>query len=119
MWIATKYGFYSAVSKGPKGSVCVRARVESDLENLRQFLPAMGEIIKNAGTDYPYRIYVNQSAWAEVMAEMATGIDYSNFKDEVAKTQGSARAHVYGDVWWNLQELERLERAESATKGKA
>jgi hypothetical protein len=76
----------------------------------------MGEIIENEGTDYPYRIYVNQSAWAEVMAEMATGIDYPNFKESVMKSQGPERAHLYSRVWSILYGAEERLRHETQQK---
>jgi hypothetical protein len=34
-------------------------------------------------------------------------IDYSNFKNTVAQEQGYERAHVYGDVWSVLYDLQR------------
>jgi hypothetical protein len=36
---------------------------------------------------------------------MIEGIEYPNFKDEVASRQGAARARVYGRVWSDLHEL--------------
>ena len=44
---------------------------------------------------------------------MVEKINYSNFKDKVAKTQGDFRASVYGEVWNSLYELQENEAAAS------
>ena len=40
---------------------------------------------------------------------MIEKIDYSNFKDKVAETQGDFRASLYGEVWNSLYELQENE----------
>lgn len=102
MWIFSRAGFFSAVQKGGrKGQeVCVRARVLEDLDRLRKlYWPEMGVVQRSQNTDYPYRVFVSHGTWAKVCEAMARDIDYSNFKDMVAKEQGYERAHLYGDVW--------------------
>jgi hypothetical protein len=39
------------------------------------------------------------------MTEIVRNLDYANFKDEVAR-RDSSRAHVYGQVWSVLGELQ-------------
>ena len=47
-----------------------------------------------------------REAVARAMAEMVRTLDYDNFKNQVWRTQGSERAHVYGEVWEVLHGLQ-------------
>jgi 8-oxo-dGTP pyrophosphatase MutT (NUDIX family) len=110
MWLMTNFGFFSVVEKpGDKqdGVLTVRARVRDDLIALRnRYLPELGEIEANAGTDYKYRARISRNALANAAARIVGDIDYQNFKSSVGKEQGSERAHVYADVWTALHELQ-------------
>jgi 8-oxo-dGTP pyrophosphatase MutT (NUDIX family) len=51
------------------------------------------------------------------MARWVDRIDYDNFKDSVAKTQGKARAAVYARVWEALLRLEVLPKTDRTLPG--
>ena len=110
MWVTSTIGFFSAVQKIGTDYITVRSRARADLDRLREtFLPELGEVLVNAGTDYPYRATCSHEQWAEAMRSMAMELDYSNFKSAVAKRMGSDRAHIYHDVWaalWKIQQDE-------------
>ena len=59
MWLITNFGFFSIVEKPNQkgqGMLTIRARAKADLEALRaKYLPAMGPIEADKGTDYKYR----------------------------------------------------------------
>lgn len=109
MWILTPLGFFSIVQKPEdknSGTLTVRARVRSDLENLRKtFLPGMGEIVADAGTDYRYRARAPRGEVGIALANLVLGIDYANFKNQVAKVQGKKRAAIYSKLWSVLHDL--------------
>ena len=106
MWLITNFGFYSVVQKPGDTGLTIRSRVKEDLAQLRDScLPSLGETVEGAGTDYRYRATASHEAVAEAMSKMAMEIDYSNFKDSVAKEQGYDRAGVYHDVWDALMQL--------------
>lgn len=109
MWLLTPFGFFSVVRKPQdeaEGLLTIRARVRADLEALREtWLPGMGEIVAGAGTDYRYRARVPRAELGLAMANLVSGIDYENFKDEVKHRQGSSRAQAYGEVWHVLAGL--------------
>ncbi len=110
MWLITTDGFYSVVDKTPGGvgdELTVRARCAADLDRLRERLPALSETRTGAGTDYPHRASVPKERFAAAVAAIATDIDYSNFKNEVAVRRGRRHAHVLADVWHALLQLER------------
>jgi ADP-ribose pyrophosphatase YjhB (NUDIX family) len=107
MWLITPFGFFSVVRKPGDAHLTVRARVAADLDALRsRYAPALGPTVTGAGTDYPYRATIDPDAWADALARMGRDIDYANFKDEVKRRQGSARAHAYAKVWSALTGLE-------------
>ena len=59
MWLMTAIGFFSIVEKPNDrhdDTLTVRARVEGDLAALKaRYLPEMGEIKADQGTDYRFR----------------------------------------------------------------
>lgn len=122
MWLLTNFGFFSVVQKpddGPAGTLTVRSRVKSDLEALREkYLPSMGPIVAHAGTDYEYRAKASREALAVAMLQIALDLDYSNFKNSVAMTQGHKRADIYHKLWedlWALQDEEKQTPAPATT----
>jgi hypothetical protein len=114
MWLITPFGFYSVVAKSGDqhdGLLTVRSRVRSDLEALREYVPSLGPIAESKQTDYRYRAKAKAKDIVKGFASMVENIDYSNFKDKVADTQGDFRASVYGEVWDSLYELQENEAA--------
>ena len=79
MWLITPIGFFSVVQKPDdikRGTVTVRARQESDLDNLRAGpLPALGPTIASAGTDYRYSVIAPKQDVAKALAELALNLD--------------------------------------------
>ena len=70
--------------------IMVRARVRGHLEALKKRFPGLlgeCEIQESLGTDYAYRLFVQKSAWASVLAGLAEETDYDNFKSEVDGTR--------------------------------
>lgn len=107
MWLFTPIGFFSIVQKPLSNCLTIRARVRDDLEALRaSYLPDLSETVENAGTDYPYRATATHAAFSDALSRIAKSINYANFKDEVARTSGSRRAHIYGTVWERMLDLE-------------
>ncbi|NYT58207.1 hypothetical protein H0A65_04635 [Alcaligenaceae bacterium] len=115
MWLLTPLGFFSIVQKAgdqAQGTLTVRARVASDLDNLRQsVLSSLSATITGAGTDYQFRASAPREDVARALGELALHTSYSNFKNEVAKRQGKARAALYHDVWDVLYRLQSAPKA--------
>jgi hypothetical protein len=106
MWLLIPEGFYSIVQKEGEKELCVRARVRTDLDRLREtYLPTLGETVETPGGDYRYRAWIGRDDLAAGMAGIARNLAYSNVKDEVARRDPS-RAHVYSRVWSVLGELQ-------------
>ena len=109
MWIVTNFGFFSVVRKPGDTDLTVRARAKADLEALgNKYLPDL-QVIKGGGTDYEFRAKVSRQHFADVVKQIALDIDYSNFKNSVAKEQGYDRSDLYHKVWSALQGVARLD----------
>jgi hypothetical protein len=108
MWLFTAIGFFSVVQKKPSDTfLTVRARVASDLDNLRQdYMPSLSLTSKKGGTDYPYRATISHADFGVGLARIGEGIKYSNFKSEVARGMGRRRSDVYHKVWDVMSRLE-------------
>jgi 8-oxo-dGTP pyrophosphatase MutT (NUDIX family) len=110
MWLITPIGFFSIVQKAgdkAKGTLTVRARVRSDLEALRdRYLPSLGEIKESPNNDYRFRALASKVDVAAAAAGMVSDLDYSNFKSEVGKRQGTRREALYNGVWDVLYQLQ-------------
>jgi len=90
------------------GTLTIRTRVKSDLDALRQkYLPSLGEVAENAGTDYRFRAKAQRDDVSRALAKIVHELDYENFKNEVADKQGKYRASVYGKVWNVIYDLQK------------
>ena len=111
MWLITTFGFFSVVQKPEDvkaGMLTIRSRVGSDLDKLRtNYLTVLGPTQESAESDYRFRARAPKAAISAAMAEIADDIDYSNFKNAVAKQQGPLRARLYGRVWEVLYDIQR------------
>lgn len=95
-----------------RGTLTIRARVKTDLAALRdRYLPTMGDITKNDGSDYRFRAVADRHAVSAAMQQAVKGIHYSNFKNAVASEHGWSRADTYHDVWTVLYGLQDQSRS--------
>jgi hypothetical protein len=107
MWLFTTQGFYSVVAhRRDRDRLIVRARAREDLEALREQIPEL-RIHSDPDADYRWRAVVTRAEWVAVVAELATELDYDNFKRAVATRQGRERERLYHRVWAALRELQR------------
>jgi len=71
--------------------------------------------------DYPYRLFVEPGVFTQWVADQASQIEYSNFKNQVAKTRGYEYTHALHDVWSAMlnteDELSRETNPANQSKG--
>jgi hypothetical protein len=114
MWIASKLGFFSVVIDNQRaGRMLVRARCKADIFNLfdaNEDLKSMEPPTSDESRDYRWRLSLDKTDWLRLACRLAQGIDYGNFKSEVAKhpEQGS-KLHAYHQVWHELWQVQRDE----------
>jgi 8-oxo-dGTP pyrophosphatase MutT (NUDIX family) len=110
MWLITNFGFFSIVQKSDDsraGTLTIRTRVTSDLEWLQeQYLPSLGPVKEDAGTDYKYRAKAPRLDLASALSQIVLDLDYNNFKNSVKEKQGPDRANLYHEIWNVLYGLE-------------
>lgn len=105
MWVFTETGFVSAVRKADNPSVLtVRSRDKKSLEPLAA--QTGSQIAQSPDADYPYRVFVEQEAFAQWAFEQSMAVDYNNFKDKVAKSRGYEFASALGNVWVAMLKVE-------------
>lgn len=103
MWLFTSFGFFSVVRKQGEPDLTIRSRARGDLLRLqRHYLPELSDPVAHEGTDYPWRSRCGHVDLARAMPRIVEHIDYANFKDEVALSNGKDRAHRYAKVWQAL-----------------
>ena len=123
MWLFTKHGFYSAACARQgeggygqpvdPGRIMVRARLRIHLTALKERfsdLLADSEIMEFPGADYAFRIFVPTSVWSQVVVGLTEEMDYDNFKDAVARYQGSSGEdyeHALHKVWSVMNRLQK------------
>ena len=107
MWLMTTSGFYSVIEhrRDPERLI-VRARAKEDIEALRRWIPDI-EPRSDATADYLWRAVVTRAEWVVALAQMASEVDYPNFKAAVAQRQGAERACYYTEVWQVLRRIQR------------
>jgi hypothetical protein len=114
MWLYTTIGFFSVVKKqlsGAQGELQVRARVDGDLEALRErYMPELSPTIVTPRGDYKFRAAISAADFAKGMIKLVQAIDYSNFKSAVFEQQGWERENIYKDVWHASRQLERMQK---------
>jgi len=105
MWLLTTQGFYSVVEdRDDSRWLFVRARTRTDLEALRNQITDI-EVVQSADADYRWRARVLREQWLAAAAQLASEIDYPNFKDAVLERQGPKRSSLYMKVWLVLRRL--------------
>lgn len=123
MWIFTKYGFYSvACANKPDGSpdtetVMVRARRIVHLRSLQKRFDSLagGEILTWPNRDYRYRLIVPKASWVVIIGELAQEQEWSNFKNEAAKYQGTSGKEYVRALHGVWSVMNRLQESEDRT----
>jgi hypothetical protein len=114
MWIFTETGFVSAVRKEDNPSLLtVRARDRKSLGLLSEATGA--KIAQSPDADYPYRLFVSAEAFGQWAMDQAIKVDYSNFKNRVAKTRGDEFASSLSEVWLAMLSVEDQEARSNET----
>ena len=100
MWICLNDAFFSIVNApGQPDHLLVRARRQGDLQRV---FPGHA-VQRTPGRDYLFRATVPRMDVANVLAELAFGIDYGNFKNSVREP----RLHgAYARVWSIMADLQ-------------
>jgi len=118
MWLCFNDAFVSAVQDECDHSLLkVRARSKEHLERL--FPDRKGDIITSPENDYRWRIFVDKTEFARMVATRILELDYGNFKDSVPeKDLHDMYALWWGDHWNFQYNIEHPNRYRKKKKGK-
>lgn len=107
MWLFFPFGFVSVVHKpeDKEGVLCVRARDEQSLDNVRELCPDLGPTVSGGGTDYPFRAYVDAAAFGAFVGAYIGSIDFNNFKAETTRQHGHDYHDACMSVWGAMHRL--------------
>lgn len=96
MWLMLNKGFISIVNK--EGSYVARSRKK---EHLEAYFP-YSEIISGAGTDYEYRVFLNDEELRDFFTRLPDEINYTNFKSSIDVEKEPVYKNVCSDIWYIL-----------------
>ena len=111
MWLFSKQGFVSIVQcRHVPGQLLVRARVKTDLDHFLGVVEQLGgslhTIEETPTADYRFRSVVKREHVAQVVAMLASDIDYPNFKNSVHGDW--KRDETYMQVWAAMRDLQTI-----------
>lgn len=112
MWTFTETGFTSAVQHRDNSSMLlVRSRDAESLKPLLEKHPGLS-LNKSADSDYPYRVEISKTDYANWLVENTKSLSYPNFKNRVKETRGKHFADLLSEVWTVMLEAEDQEAYE-------
>jgi len=101
----SKYGFFSVVRKSPN-EYHIRARVKKDLENVRDAINLVKEILESDEAAYRYRLVVGGEVYRAIMQLLVQSVDYDNFVTKIATTEDQLKKlGAYHQVRGVLKEI--------------
>jgi hypothetical protein len=112
MWLATVDGFFSTViDKQEPGRMLIRARCEKDIKNLydryRDKCPSMRKPTSDENRDYRWRLSISKRDWVKLVAELASEVDYQNFKSAVHdRPDQDNKSRPYLEIWSIMHALQ-------------
>lgn len=114
MWIFSEEGFYSVVAhKTLPNTFMVRSREQCDIENLVRLCDLTEPVITTPDADYPFRVVVSGEVKDLIILALASGIDYSNFKDRVHHRPDQAnKDRAYMEVWATMRRIQEPVRGQ-------
>jgi hypothetical protein len=99
MWAFSKYGFFSITRKG-EDYYHIRGRSHRDLINLVEASKLDKGVIYGGGTDYDYRIIVDEEDFQRCFTALEESVDYPNFKNMInASPTQKDKSSFYMEIW--------------------
>jgi hypothetical protein len=95
------------------GGVLIRARAKADIDNLhRRFGKRykMTQPRSDETRDYRWRVSMKRRDWVKIVAQLASEVDYCNFKSAVhARPDQANKDSAYLSVWSAMLAVQRAE----------
>ena len=93
----------------------IRARCEKDIESLHRRYsakcPSMRKLTSDENRDYRWRLSISKRDWVKLAAEIASEVDYPNFKSAVHdRPDQDNKSGPYLEIWSIMHALQMDER---------
>lgn len=118
MWLMSETGFVSAVTHWDNPEIIVvRAR---DYDSLTPIADFADQTVKHTpDNDYPARVEVPRTVFAEWVTTQIEKMTYSNYKDRMYSTRGRDFTQALSDVWSTMHKVETARYPEQEEEKKA
>jgi len=80
-------------------TIIVRSRDGVTLVALLGDVGITAEVFHTPAWDYPFRVYLTVNAWAAVLAAVAFGLDYRNFKRWTGAARNASEHELAHRIW--------------------
>jgi hypothetical protein len=108
MWVFTQTGFLSAVRhRDEADTLVVRSRDRESIQAIADF--AAADIVKHAGSDYPYRTFVKEESWKGFLLKSVEELDYTNYKNRMHDLRDDNFCSALSNVWLVMTKTEDSE----------
>jgi hypothetical protein len=77
----------------------VRCRKLPHVKELARLVDQQRAVITTRDSDYPYRFIVTRRELCSLMVTLANSVDYTNYKDHMAKGHPAGFMRVLHEVW--------------------
>lgn len=105
MWVFTETGFVSAVRHREHDDILiVRSRDRDSIDAVA--LRTGTEVVAGAGSDYPYRVFVERAKFAEWVAEQVSNLKYTNYKNHMHDLRDDVFCRALSTVWFAMTDIE-------------
>jgi len=100
MWLFTKQGFFSVVSKDfSKDEILIKTRSKNDLINLCQKLKIDTEKVQEDFDNYPFQLVVKKDIFISYLSDYVYEIDYESVQDNIIVDKDNERKKAYKTIW--------------------
>lgn len=119
MWLVTQHGFFNIIQydEDKPDLLTIKARRREDLvwatDELKLMGAPAGPIETYELADYAYRIKAPKDDVMNLVAKMASSVDYDKFKGRIIEVQPDRHA-IYLRVWQELYVLQETEFEDGA-----
>ena len=108
MWVFSQDGFVSAVAhRDEKDTLVVRSRDRESIDAVADYCGV--QVVKHAGSDYPYRAFVNREDYKSWMIRKIDELDYDNYKNRMHDLRDDNFCSALSNVWLVMTKTEDKE----------
>jgi hypothetical protein len=103
MWVFTKDGFFTAVSKQCRqDEIMIKANSRRDLEKLLRKTNTQGPIQESPEPAYRFHVILEKASWIQYLSDYVQSLNYETVRDNIVAQNDAARHEAYQAVWTTM-----------------